>query len=103
RQSQQLVLTPQLTRAIKLLQLSNLELEAYIAEEISKNPLLEARSDEPEEQPAGDFMSDEDSPDEAPDAPGAARARRLQVRRGFARRSPGRPGGRRPHHRRRRR
>jgi RNA polymerase sigma-54 factor len=71
RQSQQLVLTPQLTQAIKLLQLSNLELEAYIAEEISKNPLLEARSDEPEEHPAGDFMSDEDSGDDAPDDPGA--------------------------------
>ena len=41
RQSQSLVLTPQLTQAIKLLQLSNLELEAYIAEELSKNPLLE--------------------------------------------------------------
>ncbi len=41
RQSQQLVLTPQLTQAIKLLQLSNLELEAFIAEELSKNPLLE--------------------------------------------------------------
>jgi RNA polymerase sigma-54 factor len=71
RQSQQLVLTPQLAQAIKLLQLSNLELEAFIAEEISKNPLLEARSDEPDEQPAGDFMSDEDSGDEAPDDPGA--------------------------------
>ncbi len=71
RQSQQLVLTPQLTQAIKLLQLSNLELEAYIAEEISKNPLLEARSDEPDEQPAGDFVSEDDSPDEAPDDPGA--------------------------------
>ncbi len=71
RQSQQLVLTPQLTQAIKLLQLSNLELEAYIAEEISKNPLLEERSDEPEEQAAGDFTSDEDSGDEAPDDPGA--------------------------------
>ena len=46
RQSQQLVLTPQLTQAIKLLQLSNLELESYIAEELAKNPLLEARSDE---------------------------------------------------------
>ena len=41
RQSQSLVLTPQLTQAIKLLQLSNLELEAYIAEEMSKNPLIE--------------------------------------------------------------
>jgi RNA polymerase sigma-54 factor len=71
RQSQQLVLTPQLAQAIKLLQLSNLELEAYIAEELSKNPLLEGRSDEPEEQPAGDFASDEDSGDDAPDDPGA--------------------------------
>src|SRR4051812_40765340 len=71
RQSQQLVLTPQLTQAIKLLQLSNLELDAFIAEEISKNPLLEARSDEPDEQPAGDFTSDEDTGDEASDDPGA--------------------------------
>ena len=75
RQSQQLVLTPQLTQAIKLLQLSNLELEAYIAEEISKNPLLETHSDEePTEQPAGDFTNDEDTGDtldDAPDDPGA--------------------------------
>ena len=50
------MLTPQLTQAIKLLQLSNLELEAFIAEELSKNPLLEARSGEDDdEQPAGDF------------------------------------------------
>jgi RNA polymerase sigma-54 factor len=41
RQSQQLVMTPQLTQAIKLLTLSNLELESVIAEEIAKNPLLE--------------------------------------------------------------
>lgn len=44
RQTQALVLTPQLQQAIRLLQLSNLELEAVIAEEISKNPLLEAAS-----------------------------------------------------------
>jgi len=72
RQTQQLVLTPQLQQAIKLLQLSNLELESFIAEELSKNPLLEARSDEePPEQPAGDFMADEDSGEEAPEDPGA--------------------------------
>ena len=72
RQTQQLVLTPQLQQAIKLLQLSNLELEAYIAEELAKNPLLESRSDEePPEQPAGDFMGDEEGGDEAPDEPGA--------------------------------
>jgi len=71
RQTQALVLTPQLQQAIKLLQLSNLELEAFIDEELSKNPLLEGRSDEPDEQPAGDFAADEDSGDEAPDEPGA--------------------------------
>jgi RNA polymerase sigma-54 factor len=70
RQSQQLVLTPQLTQAIKLLQLSNLELEAFIAEEIAKNPLLEERSDEPGEQPAAQIDAEESS-DEAPEDPGA--------------------------------
>ena len=50
------MLTPQLAQAIKLLQLSNLELEAYIAEELSKNPLLESRGGEEEaEQPAARF------------------------------------------------
>jgi len=71
RQSQQLVLTPQLRQAIQLLQLSNLELDAFLAEELSKNPLLETRSDEPDEQPSGDFASEEESSDEAPDDPGA--------------------------------
>jgi len=71
RQSQQLVLTPQLRQAIQLLQLSNLELDGYLAEELSKNPLLEARSDEPDEQPAGDFVSEDVDSNEAPDDPGA--------------------------------
>ena len=42
RQSQSLVMTPQLQQAIKLLTLSNLEIEAFIAEEVEKNPLLDA-------------------------------------------------------------
>jgi RNA polymerase sigma-54 factor len=70
RQSQQLVLTPQLAQAIKLLQLSNLELESFIAEELSKNPLLEGRSDDDGEPPAGDFAEEADG-DDAPDDPGA--------------------------------
>ncbi len=41
RQSQSLVMTPQLMQAIKLLQLSSMDLEAYIATEIEQNPLLE--------------------------------------------------------------
>ena len=71
RQSQQLVLTPQLRQAIQLLQLSNLELDGFIAEELSKNPLLDTRSEDPEEQPAGDFVADDAESDEAPDDPGA--------------------------------
>jgi len=41
RQSQTLVMTPQLQQAIKLLQLSNLELSAYVEAELEQNPLLE--------------------------------------------------------------
>jgi RNA polymerase sigma-54 factor len=41
RQSQALVMTPQLMQAIKLLQLSNLDLTAYVEGELEKNPLLE--------------------------------------------------------------
>lgn len=41
RQSQSLVMTPQLQQAIKLLALSNLELETFIGDAIAANPLLE--------------------------------------------------------------
>ena len=41
RQSQSLVMTPQLQQAIKLLRMSNLELAGYLATEVEKNPLLE--------------------------------------------------------------
>jgi RNA polymerase sigma-54 factor len=46
RQSQSLVMTPQLQQAIRLLALSNLEVETFIAEEIEKNPLLETGGDD---------------------------------------------------------
>ena len=57
RQTQSLVMTPQLQQAIRLLALSNLEIEAFIAEEVEKNPLLDSGSEEapaPEAEPAGD-------------------------------------------------
>jgi RNA polymerase sigma-54 factor len=41
RQGQGLVMTPQLQQAIKLLQLSNQELSAYVEAELEQNPLLE--------------------------------------------------------------
>src|SRR5258708_6978227 len=45
RQSQSLVMTPQLMQAIKLLQLSNLDLSAFVEDELERNPLLERISD----------------------------------------------------------
>jgi RNA polymerase sigma-54 factor len=41
RQGQQLVMTPQLQQAIRLLQLSNLELAEFVETELERNPLLE--------------------------------------------------------------
>src|SRR5206468_10174477 len=70
RQSQQLVLTPQLRQAIQLLQLSNLELDAFLAEEISKNPLLESAGEEGGDQAPNDSVEESDS-EEAPEDPGA--------------------------------
>lgn len=46
RQSQSLVMTPQLQQAIRLLALSNLEVEGFIAEEIERNPLLDSSAPE---------------------------------------------------------
>ena len=45
RQSQSLVMTPQLMQAIKLLQMSNLDLVAYVEAELERNPLLEKSDD----------------------------------------------------------
>ncbi|WP_422364522.1 RNA polymerase factor sigma-54 [Pyruvatibacter mobilis] len=41
RQGQSLVMTPQLQQAIKLLQLSNIELSNFVEQELEKNPLLD--------------------------------------------------------------
>ena len=71
RVSQQLVMTQQLQQAIKLLALTNLEIEAVIAEELAKNPLLEAR---PGEGAAGDGVivrEDREFGDEAADPSGS--------------------------------
>ena len=46
RQSQSLVMTPQLQQAIKLLELSNQDLVAYVEEELERNPLLERAEDQ---------------------------------------------------------
>jgi RNA polymerase sigma-54 factor len=56
RQSQSLVMTPQLQQAIKLLALSSLEIEAFIAEEVERNPVLETgTSDAAPDVPTEEF------------------------------------------------
>ena len=59
RQSQSLVMTPQLQQAIKLLALSNLEIETFIGEALESNPLLEA----------GEVTRDSDDGDDRPESP----------------------------------
>ena len=60
RQTQTLVMTPQLRQAIKLLQFSNIEVAAFIEEELERNPLLERDDtpDVPHERPALDQRVD---------------------------------------------
>ena len=41
KQSQSLLMTPQLQQAIKLLQMSNIDLAAFVENELAENPLLE--------------------------------------------------------------
>jgi len=46
RQTQKLVMTPQLQQAIKMLQLSNLELNEQIEQELMENPALDVEEQE---------------------------------------------------------
>ncbi len=61
RHQQNLVMTPQMQQAIKLLQLNNIELQDYIEEELAQNPLLE--KDEPKEQDTGEVQPAEPETD----------------------------------------
>ena len=89
RQSQSLVMTPQLMQAIKLLQLSNLDLSAFVEEELERNPLLERASDGPEAPVRGEPVAEH--------AAGTSTAIPAAWRRGGGRRRPTwrRPGRRR--------
>ena len=62
RTSQGLVMTPQLMQAIKLLQLSNLDLIAFVEAELERNPLLE-REEGPEPE-RGDGVQDIQVPEQ---------------------------------------
>ena len=51
RLSQQLALTPQLQQAIRLLQLSSVELETELREALESNPLLELSDPDEQDEP----------------------------------------------------
>ena len=71
RPTQSLVMSQQLQQAIKLLALSNMELEAVIAEEMAKNPLLEARPGEAGQGEGVVIREDRETGDEAVDPTGS--------------------------------
>src|SRR5438552_1195681 len=62
RQGHALVMTPQLMQAIKLLQLSSLDLAAYVEEELERNPLLERAGETEAPAEAGESARQEDAP-----------------------------------------
>jgi RNA polymerase sigma-54 factor len=68
RQSQTLVMTPQLQQAIKMLQLSNLELSDFVDGEIQQNPLLDRQDrGSSESTPRADVAGDAPSPITSPE------------------------------------
>jgi RNA polymerase sigma-54 factor len=70
RQSQALVMTPQLMQAIKLLQLSNLDLVAYVEAELERNPLLDRSAETEDAAPAsGEGAQAADKPAATGEAP----------------------------------
>ena len=71
RPTQSLVMSQALQAAIKLLALSNMELEAVIAEEVAKNPLLEVRPGEGGQEGGVVVTTDRETGDEAVDPKGS--------------------------------
>ncbi|MAU40954.1 MAG: RNA polymerase sigma-54 factor [Kordiimonas sp.] len=70
KQSQSLVMTPQLQQAIKLLQFSNMELMDYVGEEVERNPLLEVgdnQDNSPADSNAGEAGAADNREDQARD------------------------------------
>jgi len=60
RQAQTLVMTPQLQQAIKLLQLSNLEIGEFVAQELQQNPLLEEGMSHDQDRPVAGMEASQD-------------------------------------------
>jgi RNA polymerase sigma-54 factor len=70
RQTQTLVMTPQLRQAIKLLQYSNVEVASFVEEELERNPLLER--DESTELPDTERAAPDQTPERVSETADAA-------------------------------
>jgi RNA polymerase sigma-54 factor len=68
RQGQSLVMTPQLQQSIKLVQLNNIELSAFIDTELEKNPLLERKDGDTSEGEAPEGAGADGEPIESDSA-----------------------------------
>jgi len=74
RQTQSLVMTPQLQQAIKLLQLSNIELTEFVEQAVQENPMLERDEGDPRDsdgdgvEPHADEIFDETDDGDGPEA-----------------------------------
>jgi RNA polymerase sigma-54 factor len=60
--SQQLRMTPQLQQAIKLLQLSRMELETAVRKELDENPILDEHIELPDDETHAEKAAKEDIP-----------------------------------------
>ncbi|EFM56989.1 RNA polymerase factor sigma-54 [Brucella inopinata] len=67
RQSQSLVMTPQLMQSIKLLQMTHIELDQFLDMEIEKNPLLDRIEADSDDLAVGEPASGADDPTESAD------------------------------------
>ncbi len=63
-QTQKLIMTPELRQAITILQLSALELESYVEQQLEENPLLEVKEEEPERSAAEDKTEAGEKPED---------------------------------------
>lgn len=65
KQQQNLVMTPQMQQAVKLLQMNNIELQSFLEEEMVQNPLLDKVEPEPESE-VGEVETPETSEEDSP-------------------------------------
>ena len=65
KQKQSMVMTPRLQQAIKMLQMSNLDLASYLEDQALENPFLEVAASSGESNESSEFKSTASEPEQA--------------------------------------